>query len=373
MDAAAARASVPAGVVFRDGLGERRRIADPTGHDTIDVLCLRGELTAVPAFEFALRERVSRLGGFRHPSFARVRSVERLNDANATLAVVSDGTPGARLSDVLAVAEQHRLTLDMNAALFLVRQLVPAVAALHETAQDVSHGAIAPERIIISPNGALIIVEHVLGAALEQLRYSHERYWKELRIASPRSAGLPRFDHRGDVTEIGVVALALVLGRPLRDDEYPARVGDVLAGAWAMSARGYEPLPAGLRAWLARALQIDVRNAFTSVPEALEEFERLVAEGAMAPSGATLDQYLRQYAAVVQQAPRAASPAVPPPRPAAPQPPPVARPVAPAASAPVPPRPQPSAPSPRVIAPPPAAAAPPPGRPRRRARRRRGR
>src|SRR6476646_10932185 len=102
MNPAAARTSAPPPVVFRDAFGERRRIVAPTGSDTMEVLCLRGELTAVPSFEFALRERVSRLASFRHAYFSRVRSVERLNDSNATLAVVSDGTPGARLSDVLA-------------------------------------------------------------------------------------------------------------------------------------------------------------------------------------------------------------------------------------------------------------------------------
>ena len=63
--AAAPTAAAPAapqstGVAFEDGLGERRRVTDPVSRDTLEVLCLRGELTAVPAFEFALRERVSR-------------------------------------------------------------------------------------------------------------------------------------------------------------------------------------------------------------------------------------------------------------------------------------------------------------------------
>ena len=37
----------------------------------------------------------------------------------------------------------------------------------------------------------------------------------------PPSAGLPRFDHRADVTGLGLVALALVLGRPLHTAEFP--------------------------------------------------------------------------------------------------------------------------------------------------------
>ena len=279
MDSAVARASTPAAVLFEDGLGVRRHILDQATNETLEMLCLRGELTAVPSFEFALRERVSRLANFRHAYYGRVRRVDRLTDQAATLALVSDCTQGARLSEILMVAERRRLALDINAALCLIRQLVPAVAMLHQNARDVAHGAMGPERVVVTPHARLVIVDYVLGAALEQLRYSHERYWKEFRIALPRSAGLPRFDHRADVTQIGIVALSLILGRPLKDDEYPARIGDVVASATAMSALGgREPVTPALRSWLARALQIDLRNSFTSALEAQAALDDVLSD-----------------------------------------------------------------------------------------------
>src|SRR5512142_1749806 len=112
--------------MFRDGLGERRHVTNPAGNDTVEVLCLRGELTSVPSFEFALRERVSHLAQFRHAYFARVRSVERLNDTSATLAVISDYAEGVRLSAILEAADRGAVTLDINAALCLIRQIIPA-------------------------------------------------------------------------------------------------------------------------------------------------------------------------------------------------------------------------------------------------------
>src|SRR5262249_22325723 len=151
------------------------------------------------------RERASRLAAFRHSSFSRVRSIDRLSDPTATLVVVSDSIKGVRLSSLLAATERRPTSLDINASLHLIRQLVAAVALLHENARDASHGAIGPERIIVTPNARIVIAEYVLGAALEQLHFSHERYWKELRIALPPGAGLPRFDHRADVTQVGVV------------------------------------------------------------------------------------------------------------------------------------------------------------------------
>ena len=48
-------------VVFRDGLGERRRVTDPTGHEAVDLWYVTGELSSNAALEAGLRDRVSRL------------------------------------------------------------------------------------------------------------------------------------------------------------------------------------------------------------------------------------------------------------------------------------------------------------------------
>ncbi len=318
MEQAAVSASTPPTVAFRDGLGERRHVVDPSGHEAIDVLCLRGELSTVPSFEFALRERVSHLAHFRHASFVRVRGVERIGARDATLAIVSDATPGIRLSEMLAGAEEHRLPLDINTALSLLRQLVPAVAALHENAREAAHGAIGPERLIVTPDARLLVGEYVAGAALEQLRYSRERYWTELRVPLPQTAGLSRFDQRADVTQIGAVALALLLGRPLRDDEYPARVADLVASTWALSSRGgFEPLPPGLRGWLGRALQLDARNSFVSAIDARVELDKMLGDSGYMVAPASLEEFLTRYRAAVGPAAgaapvaRTAAPAIP--------------------------------------------------------------
>ena len=309
MDPALASAPTPAPVAFEDGLGTRRLAVDRARNETVEMLCLRGELTAVPSFEFALRERLSHLAAFSHACYGHVRSVERLKDPPSTLALVSDVTAGTRLSEMLRFAEAADVTLDIDAALCLLRQLVPAVAMLHENEPDIAHGAIAAERLVVTPGARVIVVEHVMGSALEQLRFSHERYWKELRIALPRSAGLPRFDHRADVTQLGVVALSLILGRRLRDDEGPSRLGDLVSSAWAVSSRGgLEPLPAGLRAWLTCALQLDARNSFGSAVDAQAELERVLGESDYLAAPATLESFLERAIAATEPAAPVAHP-----------------------------------------------------------------
>jgi hypothetical protein len=316
MDPAIARQPAPS-FVFEDGLGKRHHTID-AGNQPLEVLTLREELTAVPSFEFALRERASRLAGFRHACYGHVRGVDK---TGATLAIVSDRVAGVRLSEILTVAEQQLLPVEIDAALCLIRQLVQAVALLHEQVPDVCHGAISPERIVITSNARLVIVEHVLGAALGQLLYSRERYWKDLRIAMPPRAGSPRFDRRADVTQLGAIALALILGRPLSEDEYPARVAEIVERVGAVSATGgLEPLPGGVRSWLSRALQLDSRNSFASAVEARTELDNVLREADYATAPAALELFLAQYESCIDSPPfsaQASAPAMPTPTPAA--------------------------------------------------------
>jgi hypothetical protein len=267
---------------FEDGLGRRYRGAAPLdGTNPLEILCFRHEIAAVPSFEFALRERVARVSDFEHPFFARIRKIDKLNDERGTVALMSDGAPGDRLSRILTDVEGARgPVVDVSSALHLVRQLIAAVAAFHQHTR-VAHGAIALERLCVTPRGQLLVVEYPLGAALEQLKYSRERYWKELRIALPADAGLPRFDERADLVQVGVVALSLLLARPLRDDEYPQQIEHLVASACARSAGGTsEPLPSPLREWLRRTLQLEPRHSFRSVSDAQAAFGQVVSQDA---------------------------------------------------------------------------------------------
>jgi hypothetical protein len=295
----------PEAPLFSDGLGERVVAADGATGELLQILRLRPTLTSVPSFEFALRERTARLANFRHAYYVRVRRVDRAMAPTSALAIVSDHLEGTRLSDILRVAEDKQLQIDINAALCLIRQLVPAVSVLHENARDVAHGLIAPERLIVTPNARLVIVEHVLGAAIEQLQFGRDRLWQEFRVAMPPSAGLPRFDHRADVTGMGLVALALILGRPLGADEYPHRIPDLLNEARERSALGDEqPLSPALRTWLARALQIDVRRSFASAPEAMAALDEVVSDDGMyVAAPVALETFLSRYIASLLEAP----------------------------------------------------------------------
>ena len=322
MDPAIARTPSSAPVAFEDGLGQRR-LSVSVANEPLELLALREALTAVSSFEFALRDRVSRLASFQSEHYGRVRGVERVGKTGATLAVVSDHVAGVRLAEILAFAESRLLPIETNAALCLIRQLVHALSMLHQKAPDLCHGAIGPERLIVTPQARLVIVEHVLGAALDQLHYTHEQYWKTLRVPLPRTGSGPHFDRRADITQAGVTALALLVGRPIAEDDYPARIGEMAAGTWALSATGgIEPLPAALREWLMRAIQLDPRNPFPSALEAWAELDRVLHYSDPIAEIAALKTFLTRYQARVaaDSAKTAGPPSIPlmPARPAAP-------------------------------------------------------
>jgi hypothetical protein len=245
-------------VIFEDHLGARFEAVSPDG-DPVEVLELKERFAGIPAFEFALRKRVNTLTAFKDPSFATARGV-RLGGG---LAIVSDRVRGARLSTILAAFENDLIPVEFNAAVCVLRQLVSAVAVLHETMPEICHGTIAPERIVITPEGRVVIVEHMLASALEALHLSEQEYWEEFRIAVPKTAGPACFDPRSDVLQIGLVALALIHGRSLNIEEFPVPAASLAERAWAATASGgLEPLPAALRTWLSKALQLEPRQAF---------------------------------------------------------------------------------------------------------------
>jgi serine/threonine protein kinase len=289
---------------FADGFGLRLRDG---GAGELERLGIVGELLRHDGFEASLRERVSRLANFRHDAYARVRRIDRLDEG---VALVSEVPPGPRLASILEVAERHGLVLDVNAALCLVKQLVPAVAMLHQNARDVSHGALAPERIVVAPGPRILITEYVLGAAIDQLHYSRDRMWKDLRVAVPADRVRPALDHRADVLQLGLVALALVLGRPLRDGDLEA-LPSLLSTATEASAYGSrQPISDSLRRWLVRALQLDPHGSFESALEAQLAFDNVLSsESEYIAAPIALEAFLARYEERASSAPAVSAPA----------------------------------------------------------------
>lgn len=264
---------------FADGLGRRLPLKGEAG-ERLESLRLCAEVGDTPTTQAALVERASRLSTFDHPAFARVRRVERLEGVIGGLAVVSVAADGIRLSDLLRQAERRNVPPDLNGALHLLQQVVSAIAALHAHSRDAAHGAIGPERVVVQPDGSAVVVEYVLASALEQLQLSRSQLWALFRVPAPSVAGAVRFDQQTDVLQLGVLALALILGRVLLREEFPQRISGLMEEAATLDAchGGRGGLSRPLRTWVARALQLDSRSAFRNAVEAESALAAAIAE-----------------------------------------------------------------------------------------------
>jgi hypothetical protein len=253
-----------------DELGERVLILDDEGTPSLELLRFRSTLTTIPGFEVALRRRVERLRQFRHEAFGPPPAVEYLG-ADRRLVLLSSYIKGRRLADVIEDAQGPAF------ASSLIQQLAPALAAFHHYGDGIGHGALTPARIVITPEGKLIIVEHVLGSALERLQLAAGPVHLDLGIPVPATAITfrPRIDNRTDFFQLGLVALSLLLGRRLSPEEASGNLGALLNEVLPASLA---PEIRGLRRWLERALQLNGKE-FSSSGEATDALREIADEG----------------------------------------------------------------------------------------------
>lgn len=276
-----------------DGLGRRVAATDAATGDPVEHLELTPELVLHTGFATALGERVARFAAVRHASYVHVLRVDR--PAIDQLVVVSDATRGARLSDLLDAAEAAGVRPEIDAVVALVRQLLPAVALFSRHNKDNAIGTIAPERLFIAPPARVVIAEAVFGPAFDQLGLTRVDAWQRYRVAAPPSEGTVTCTPRGDATALGVVALSMLLGRRLRDAEFPDQLPALVSAARERHGDDDHPLSAVFARWLRRALQLE-GSGFDSPHAAQIAFEEVLASNRRYVTGTgALEQWAEQH------------------------------------------------------------------------------
>ncbi|HTV02538.1 MAG TPA: PEGA domain-containing protein, partial [Luteitalea sp.] len=188
-----------------------------------------------------------------------------------------------------------------------------ALAVLHDS-RTVTHGALAPERVILTATGRVVMAEHVLAQALDRMQAPRHQLWRDWRIATPPGPGNIRFDIKTDLGQLGLLALAAVLGRPIEEEEYPHRLRGLLLPAQDRLAKSPAgPIAVGLASWIERLMPVESKKAFGSVREAQQAFEALVSPKASAIglAPARVKGVLAAIAAISAQTPAPASPPEP--------------------------------------------------------------
>lgn len=285
-----------------DGFGDRLVMIDNASSDALELLRFRAALRDTSGFEEALDRRVRQLRGLTHPAFPTVRGVEHL-DGDGSLVLVSTSTPGQRLSQFLDERAPGK-GLPPAFVIWIVSQTLEPISVLHAEGEDVAHTALTADRIILAPDGGVRVIEHVLGSALSHLDCSPGRLWQEFGIlALCDDQGRPRLDGRGDIFQLGVVALSMLLARRITrgdvDDRLPA-----LLDEWSESSQS-QLFHAPLRHWLERALQIG-DGSYDSAAEALAGLRELPLR-----SASKAVEFLQAGSADIEATPEAARRLIP--------------------------------------------------------------
>jgi hypothetical protein len=206
----------------------------------------------------------------------RVLRIERKGGALSVVSAIPEGVP---LSDVLAALEFKTVTFSGDELLELAASVVDAVAATHSHMGTRAHGALTPAHIVVRPDGSTILTAAVFAEALQSLDRNREALWREFGLALPSSASLPRFDQRGDVTQLGAIVLAIAIRRSLRRDEYPRGTNDVVN---SVSPSDDLPKNSCLRQWLQDTLQLHGRVMFSTAVDAAEAFAEVLPSASRA-------------------------------------------------------------------------------------------
>ena len=232
----------------RDSFGERATAVDAEGRP-VDLLRL------FPAFtpsSRALADRIALLGVDR-PAVGRAVALER-DDPSARLVLISEHVPGVRLSEVLRIAGERSIVADLGAALFVMRRLLTLAESLN-AATGLAHFSIAPERIVITPHGRVVIVEPVLAAA---------------------GAGTDA-TASDDIAAIAIAGMSIMLGHLIGDAQHVDPLSPVLQDAADVAAiRAGNSFSNALRLWFDRAVIADPSLSFPDFRHAKLELSRVL-------------------------------------------------------------------------------------------------
>ncbi|MGE5813496.1 MAG: hypothetical protein ACM36C_03330, partial [Acidobacteriota bacterium] len=271
---------------FRDALGERDLRFNRESGEVHEYLFLRPELAA---YESVLRRRVGRLASLEDPRLVVVEGLEH-DSVTRRVAVISRHASGLRLGEILRTARERELVPDLTVALFVTAELLFAAHSF-QSLSGFPHGAITAERVIVAPDGEVLLADYAYAEAIEAARFTPARLWREFGIAA--WLGEP-FSFAGDVRQCTLVGIALILGRPLGHeaaDRLDALMAEVEEAAMIRGGRLFaEPVIT----WLRRAVAAGGPDGFQAAEDAARACAALLTERERAGAPAAFLQFLAE-------------------------------------------------------------------------------
>ncbi len=279
---------------YEDGFGRRLLAFAHEDGAAFERLYLRPQFSI---YERALGDTFGRLAAHGDGRIVAPRAIER-DSATGALVATSPFVSGERLTDLLeAAAERARddqVVPGIDVALGFLAEVLPALDTLR-AATGLSHGAIAPSRCVFTPDGRVVLTECGFAAVLQRLNFNRERLWREFSVAVPPAAGPARFEETGDISQAALMAVMLIIGRPMTaadaTDVLPEWLAEVIEIA---QIRGSMSFAVNLQRFLQRALPLPGRRPYQTIESAWHDVRQLAVAIGLDQCRAALVEYVRQ-------------------------------------------------------------------------------
>src|SRR4029079_3026300 len=99
-------------------------------------------------------------------------------------------------------------------------EILPALGPLPDSG-GCAAGTLGPGRIVLTPASHVVMLDWIYGPIVERLQFSHRALWLEFGVAATTAQGPSPVDVARDLAQASLSAMMIVLGRPLRRNEYP--------------------------------------------------------------------------------------------------------------------------------------------------------
>ena len=273
-------------LIGEGGMGQVYRATDTKLNRDVALKILPDAFAADPDRLARFQREAQVLASLNHPGIAQIYGTEE-DKADGTRALVLELVEGPTLADRIAHG-----AMPIEEALPIARQIAEALEAAHEA--GVIHRDLKPANIKVREDGTVKVLDFGLAKALDTAPESDPSQSPTLTAAatqmgvimgtaaymSPEQARGKPTDRRADIWAFGAVLYEILTGaRAFQGEDVSMTLSSVLQREpdWSVMPLS---VPAGLRTYLRRCLEKDLRERVQAIGDV-----RLAMEGAFETDG----------------------------------------------------------------------------------------
>jgi len=207
-----------------------------------------------------------------HPNIVQVFDVGR---SGGTYFLVMEYVPGLDLKSLGELLLAKGRTLPLSLAVFIVGEVMKALAYAHELKNDDGvyvmrvHRDVSPPNVLISRDGHVKLTDFGLAKAAEQILDTDPGVVKgKFSYLSPEAASGLDVDHRADIFSAGIILWEILANRRLFMGATDAETVDLVRACGVPALQPLNPeVDAAFDALLSKALAQDPDNRFATAQE----------------------------------------------------------------------------------------------------------